>query len=71
MKFTDSSSETYDVPDFSAGDGNGGASGNIWRVYFSPAEAGKWSFVASFRKGLQVAVSLDDKAGESTTFYDC
>jgi len=71
VKLTSPSGETYDVPGFYAGDGNGGASGNVWRVHFSPGEAGKWSFVASFRKGPQVAVSLDDKAGESTVFDGC
>ena len=70
MKFTSPSGESHDVPGFYASDGNGGASGNVWLVHFSPAEAGKWSFVALFRKGPQVAVSLDDKAGESTAF-DC
>lgn len=71
VQFTSPSDRTYNVPGFYAGDGKGRGSGNIWRVHFSPGEAGKWSFVASFRKGPQVAVSLDAKEGESTAFDGC
>jgi len=68
VQFTGPGEQTVDVPGFYAGDGNGGGSGNIWRVRFSPSEAGKWCFRASFRKGPQVAVSLDALAGESSAF---
>ena len=71
VKLTSPSGEIYDVPGFYVGDGNGGASGNIWRVHFSPGKTGKWSFVASFRKGSQVAISIDDKTGEPTAFESC
>jgi len=71
VQFTNPDGRTYNVPGFYAGDGEERGSGNIWRVCFSPSEAGKWSFVASFRKGSQVAVSLDAKAGEPIAFDGC
>jgi CubicO group peptidase (beta-lactamase class C family) len=71
IQFTSPSDRTYNVPGFYAGDGKGRGLGNIWRVHFSPSEAGKWSFVASFRKGPQVAVSLDANEGDSTAFDGC
>lgn len=71
VRFTNLSGHTFNVPGFYAGDGKGGRSGNVWRVRFSPNETGKWSFRASFRKGAQVAVSLDTRAGESCAFDDC
>ncbi|MEJ2705097.1 MAG: DUF5060 domain-containing protein, partial [Sedimentisphaerales bacterium] len=55
----------YDVPGFFAGDGHGVGDGNVWRVHFTPDTAGRWSFQASFRKGKQVAVSLDQDAGQT------
>jgi len=71
VQFTSPEGRTYDVPGFYAGDGKGRGSGNIWRVRFSPGEAGEWSFAASFRKGSQVAVILDAQAGESIAFDGC
>ncbi len=60
------------VPGFYAADGNAGqtsaASGNKWRVHFAPDEAGTWSWMASFRAGKDVAMSLDPKAGEPAAF---
>ena len=71
VSFTSPGGRTYNVPGFYAGEGNGGGSGNIWRVCFSPGEVGEWSFIASFRQGPQVAVSFDAIAGESTAFDGC
>jgi len=71
VQFTSPSDRTYNVPGFYAGDGEGRGSGNIWRVCFSPGEVGEWSFIASFRQGPQVAVSLDAIAGKSTGFDGC
>ena len=71
VQFTSPGGRTYNVPGFYAGDGKGRASGNIWRARFSPSEAGKWSFAASFRKGSQVAIRLDAQAGESIGFDGC
>jgi len=56
--------EKYDVPGFFDGDGHGGEAGNVWRVRFTPDTAGRWSFSASFRKGKNIAVSLETNAGE-------
>jgi len=71
LSLTGPGSKTFNVPGFYAGDGRGGDSGGIWRVRFSPDEAGRWSFRASFRKGSDVAVSLDPDAGEPTAFDGC
>jgi CubicO group peptidase (beta-lactamase class C family) len=54
----------YSVPGFFAGDGHGGGAGNVWRAHFTPGMAGRWTFQASFRKGEQVAVSLEPDAGK-------
>lgn len=57
----------YVVPGYYAADGNAAEtsakSGNKWRVHFVPDETGEWTYVASFREGRDVAVSLDPKAG--------
>lgn len=66
--FTGPGGKQYNVPGFFDGDGNGGRAGNVWRVLFSPDETGRWSFQASFRKGPQVAVSLEPNAGEPVGF---
>jgi len=59
---------TYLVPGFYAGDGNGGASGNRWRVRFSPPSTGTWTYTVSFRKGNNVNVSLDPNVGSPVSF---
>src|SRR5687767_14647084 len=63
VTFTGPSGQKYVVPGFFAGDGNGGATGNVWRAHFSPDEAGAWSYKASFRQGTNVAVDLSPTAG--------
>jgi hypothetical protein len=68
ITFTAPSGRTYSVPGFFDGDGNGGASGNVWRAHFSPDEAGTWSYKASFRGGTNVAVDLSPTAGTPTGF---
>ncbi len=68
VAFKAPSGATREVPGFFAGDGEGGLSGNVWRVVFSPDETGDWQFRAVFRKGKAVAVSLDKDAGEATAF---
>lgn len=65
---------SYYVPGYFAADGNAAetsaSSGNIWRVNFSPDEPGEWLYVASFRKGDNIAISLDPGSGESADFFD-
>jgi hypothetical protein len=68
LTFTSPSGQTFDVPGFFDGDGNGGATGNVWRARFSPDEAGTWSYKASFRQGTEVAVDLSPTAGTPTGF---
>ena len=65
---TTPSGAQYDVPGFFAGDGKGGQSGKVWRARFSPDETGEWQFRASFRKGGEVAISLDSSDGEPAAF---
>jgi len=59
VTFSGPTGRKYNVPGFFVGDGHGGGAGNIWRVHFTPHAAGRWSFQASFRKGKDIAVSLD------------
>ncbi|MDY7076051.1 MAG: DUF5060 domain-containing protein [Chloroflexota bacterium] len=68
VKFIGPSGQVYDVPGFFDGDGNGGGTGSVWRVRFTPDEAGVWNYAASFRSGSNVAVALDPNAGEPTSF---
>ncbi len=64
--------ETIKVPGFFAADGDAAntsaTSGNVWRVHFTPPDTGEWSYVASFRTGDFVAVSLDPNAGTAASF---
>ncbi len=52
--------KTYEVPGYFAADGNAGmtsaASGNKWRVHFTPDELGEWEYSVDFKKGQWVAV---------------
>jgi len=66
--FSSPAGKGYVVPGFYDGDGQGGRTGNIWRVLFSPDETGCWHFRASFRGGRQVAVSLDPAVGKALSF---
>ncbi|MCP4645023.1 MAG: DUF5060 domain-containing protein [bacterium] len=66
--FVSPSGQTFDVPGFFAGDGNGALAGDVWQVVFSPDEIGQWRFTASFRAGTNVAVSLDPNEGEPAAF---
>lgn len=66
--FTAPSGVVYRVPGYFDGDGSGGGDGSVWRVRFTPDEAGPWSYQASFRVGPQIAVDLDPVAGTSAYF---
>lgn len=68
VTFTGPQGQTYTVPGFFAGDGQGHGSGNVWRVIFSPDAAGGWQYTASFRSGTDVAVELDPAAGAPHSF---
>ena len=60
--------QSFIVPGFFAGDGNGHGSGNVWRVIFAPEAVGEWHYTASFRIGSQVAISLEPTAGSPFSF---
>ncbi|MGJ8695169.1 MAG: DUF5060 domain-containing protein [Verrucomicrobiaceae bacterium] len=68
VRFEGPGERGFEVPGYFAGDGNGGDAGKVWRVHFTPDVAGEWSYEASFRKGEEVAVSLEAEAGEATGF---
>ena len=68
VTFTGPSSQSYVVPGFFDGDGNGGASGSVWRVRFSPDEGGTWTYSVSMRQGtdsqgIPIALSLETNGG--------
>ncbi|MCP5115712.1 MAG: DUF5060 domain-containing protein [bacterium] len=66
--FQGPSGQSYNVPGFFDGDGQGGPSGNVWRVRFTPDEAGRWRYAASLRKGDGIGISIgDDAAGDSVS----
>lgn len=65
--FTGPGGRAYRVPGFFAGDGEGGGTGSVWRVRFTPDEAGMWTYRASFRSGDEIAVAPGRK-GESAAF---
>lgn len=68
VEFIAPSGRRFDVPGFFDGDGKGRGEGNVWRVRFTPDQAGTWRYRAFFSKGSKVAISLDPKAGTATNF---
>ena len=68
VSFLHESGLRYDnVPGYFNGDGAGGA-GSQWKVLFTPPLEGTWKYVASFRAGQQLAVSLDPLEGMPAAF---
>lgn len=71
VEFTGPAGQKYSVPGFFAADGNAGEtganSGKVWRTYFAPDQAGKWTYKVSFRSGSKVAISGSSTAGASAT----
>ena len=68
VEFTGPDGNTVSVPGFFDGDGSGGSAGRVWRVRFAPHLGGAWSFVARFRKGVDVAIDLSPGAGTPASF---
>jgi hypothetical protein len=68
VTFTAPSGEEFSVPGFFDGDGAGSGVGPFWKVRFAADHVGTWSYVASFRQGTAVAVSLDPMAGTPLAF---
>jgi hypothetical protein len=60
------------VPGFFAADGDaaesGATAGSRWRVRFTPDRVGRFRWRASFRRGEDVAVSDDPRAGRAVAF---
>jgi hypothetical protein len=68
VEFTNPSGQSYIVPGFFDGDGQGGASGRTWTVRFTPDMTGQWKYVASFREGNNIAINLKRDAGQAVGF---
>ena len=73
VTFTHSATgRTYVVPGYYAADGNAAntsaASGDKWRVHFSPDATGTWTYAASFRSGSEIAIADDASAGAPIGF---
>ena len=60
------------VPGFFAADGNtaetSAKKGSIWQVRFMPNKIGEWTYEVSFKKGNEIAINDDKKAGKSVGF---
>ncbi len=59
VTFTAPSGARFAVPGFFDGDGEGGASGDVYRVRFTAPEAGEWTYDVSFVAGDGVALDPD------------
>jgi len=69
-----SSGKTRVVPGYYAADGDAANtaadSGAVWRAHFAPDALGEWTYLASFRTGINVAMDPNPLAGESAGFFD-
>ena len=70
VQFTGPSGQVYNVPGYFDGNGDGLGVGNVWRVKFTPDEAGSWSYNASFRQGWEVAIDISPTAGKASSYID-
>ncbi|MEO1495837.1 MAG: DUF5060 domain-containing protein [Planctomycetota bacterium] len=70
VEFVGPSGQSYNVPGFFDGDGAGGGAGGVWRSRFTPDEPGQWSYNASFREGVNVAIDLLPSAGVASSVID-
>ena len=70
VKLISPSGHQITVPGFFAGDGNGGGSGNVWRARFSADEIGQWRYSAMLHQGHEIAVDLNESAGNPMTLQD-
>jgi len=64
--------QSFSIPGYFAADGNAAntsaAKGNKWRVIFTPNKVGNWNYEVSFRKGKDIAASVEKSAGEPIAF---
>ena len=70
VSFTAPDGRELIVPGHFAGDGSGGASGNVWQAHLAPDMSGNWEYQISFRSGSEVAVALDAAAGDAVAPFD-
>ncbi len=74
VTFESPSGKIYVVPGFFAADGNakdtGASNGTMWRCLFNPLEKGTWTYTASFRNGVDIAVSQNPTAGTAVAPID-
>ena len=74
VTFESPSGKVYVVPGYFAADGNakdtGASNGNMWRCTFNPLEKGTWTYTASFRNGVDIAVSQNPTAGTAVAPID-
>ena len=68
VRFRGKNGREYDVPGYFAGNGTG-SSGNQWKVHFTPDQAGLWRYEVAFRKGNNIATSLQADAGDPVSFH--
>ncbi|MBK8978695.1 MAG: DUF5060 domain-containing protein [Planctomycetes bacterium] len=54
--FISSSGRVHEVPGFYAADGRGGNAGSVWKVRFTPDQAGYWGVYIQFEYGLAINV---------------
>lgn len=66
--FTSPRGIQYNVPGFFNGDGKGEGNGNVWAVRFTPDQDGRWTYLASFRRGKNIAVDVNSTAGSPAAF---
>lgn len=59
VEFIGPNDQKYTVQGFFNGDGNGGSSGKVWSVRFSPDEEGVWKYSAKIWDGDDVAFEID------------
>ncbi len=62
------------VPGYFAADGNAAETsatkGNQWRAHLAPEKTGTWNWKIRFRKGKEVAVSVEESPGEALAPFD-
>jgi len=69
VTLTHTDGTTYVCQGFFDGDGNGGGTGNKWKVRFNPDRSGDWTYLVDFRMGANVAVSMSPTYGGKTNFH--
>ncbi|OVE75296.1 hypothetical protein BVX98_07860, partial [bacterium F11] len=73
VTFKGPSNQTYVVPAFYDGDGNGGEDGSIWKVRFSADEKGSWTFSSTSTEpllnGQSGSFDITDPSPTAPDFY--